>query len=114
MNSRTLCLSTLRLKPGMQLARPLLRPDGAVLMAEGTELSERELEALQQRGIEVVFVSVEDPRGEDEIARDLATAEERVGYIFRTPENATASGYGEARQSLQAAMLTHRRAGWLK
>lgn len=100
----------------MMLARALLRPDGAVLMAEGTELSERDLEHLQQRGIEAVFVGVDDPRSEDDIARDLAAAEERVAYIFRAAEGGVDAdaGYGDARHGLQRVVHDYRRAGWLK
>lgn len=112
---RIQCLSVMRAKPGMTLAKALHRPDGAVLMPEGTELDEGKLEQLQQRGIECLYVRLPETRSPEEIGRELAAAEERVRYIFRAgragPE---APGMAETREMLMEAVLAYRRAGWLK
>jgi hypothetical protein len=113
MNERISCLSVLRLKPGMILARDLLRPDGAVLMAAGTELTESQLGQLQQRGIEVVFVREPDPRSPEEIEVARAAAQARVEYIFRV--QAVGEGDkvppGDARMELRNAILAYRTEG---
>lgn len=99
----------------MHLARPLHRADGAMLMPEGTELTEAALTQLQQRGIEYVFVALEDGRDEAAVVRDLAAAEERVRFIFRDERADGAQehpGMGEAREALRDAVMDYRRAGW--
>lgn len=113
--TRTQCLSVMRVKPGMTLARALHRQDGAVLMPEGSELTDTKLEQIQQRGIDCLFVNVPDPRTPEEIERDLAAAEERVRYIFRAGKGgAEAPGMGEMRDMLMESLLAYRKAGWLK
>ena len=109
MNERTFCLSTLRLKPGMKLARTVHRPDGAVLVPADTELSESLLEQFQQRGIEAVFVRQVDKRSADEIARDQVATEQRVTFLFRAQSGVDAGAENdEARAELQAVMRAYR------
>ncbi|MBK6907785.1 MAG: hypothetical protein IPH08_12205 [Rhodocyclaceae bacterium] len=112
---RIQCLSVLRVKPGMALARALHRPDGAVLMPEGTELDDGKIEQLQQRGIDCLYVRLPESRTPEEIERELAAAEARVRFVFRT--GAAGSGapeMDEMREMLMEAVLAYRRAGWLK
>lgn len=110
MNERISCLPVLRLKPGMTLARALLRPDGAVLMPEGTELSESQLGQLQQRGIEVVYIRQADPRSAEEIEQETAESRARLDYIFRSQAGGDSEqpGMGDARVDLHAALVAYR------
>jgi hypothetical protein len=118
MTERTFCLSTLRLQAGMRVARTLHRPDGAVLLPEGSELTDAHLEQLPQRGIDVVYVSQLDPRSPDEIAHDLALADARVSHIFRPQnaaeiaESAEIAPSDDARAALESAVRAYRQAGW--
>ncbi len=125
MTERNVCLSILRLQPGMRLARAVMRPDGAVLMPAGAEIDESALKQLPQRGIEFVFVVEADTRDAETIARDVAAAEERVNFIFRgisaktnqaisrdgaATEGDEFPGMGEMRDDLHAAVLAYRKA----
>ena len=74
MRQRISCLCTQRLKPGMHLAQALHRADGAILMPEGTEITETVLAQLQQRGIEYVVASLDDNRDEATITKELELA----------------------------------------
>lgn len=108
MTERTVCLSILRLQPGMRLARAVMRPDGVVLMPAGAEIDEASLKQLPQRGVEFVFVVEPDDRDAATIERDVAAAEERVNYIFRGSNSD--AGMGEMRDDLRAALLSYRKA----
>ena len=44
------------LEPGMKLAKPVIGQNEMVLMAEGTELTERLIQRLQDMDVEAVFV----------------------------------------------------------
>jgi hypothetical protein len=110
MSERIVCLSLLRLKPGMRLARPLMRPDGAILMPAGAELDEESLQHLPQRGVEFGYVYQTEDRSPETIAQELAEAEERVRFIFRG-STSDIPGMGETRDWLRDVMITYRRKG---
>lgn len=104
MKNRTLCLSPWRIKPGMILAKPATRQDGAVLLAAGTELTADQLEHLRQRGCEALCVGMPENRGAEEIRREVDQVEARVRHLFRGPGSA-------ARMDLAAAVVAYRRQG---
>ncbi len=103
MTTRAVCLTPIRVTPGVRLARPVLRADGNVLLAAGTELDRDQLAQLWERGIEYVYIETSDERDEAAKARDLAAAEARVATLFRGTSS-------ESRDSLRAAILAYRRA----
>lgn len=88
--------------PGATLARSVLRADGVLLLASGTELDADNLSHLHQRGVEVIFISEDDPREPDAIAAELAAADARVGQIF-------AGESSDMRDDLARAVLVYRR-----
>lgn len=102
MKNRTLCLSPWRIKPGMVLAKPATRHDGAVLLAAGTVLTAEQLEHLRQRGCEALCVGVPESRDEAEVRRDVAQVEQRVHFLFRGPGSA-------ARAELAGVVSAYRR-----
>lgn len=104
MKHRTLCLSPWRIKPGMILAKPAMRQDGAVLLAAGTPLTEYLLEHLRQRGCEALCVGLPETRDPETIHREVAEVEGRVAHIFR--------GEGSpARRELAAVVSAYRKEG---
>lgn len=103
MSTKTVCLTPLRVKAGATLARAVQRADGKLLLPAGSELDADQLNHLNQRGIEFVYVEVDDERDEASIARDIATAEAHVNHLFRGETS-------EAREELKATMLAYRRA----
>lgn len=102
MADRTVCVSTLGLKPGARLAQAVRRADGGMLLAAGTELDIDNLRQLLQRGIECVHVLQHETRSAEQIAHDVAAAEVRVAHLFRGPG-------GAARDELAAAVADYRR-----
>lgn len=102
MAQRILCLTPVRIRPGMTLARPAVRPDGQILLPAGTVLSEEHLQHLMSRGVEYLSVSSDDTRDEAAIAAEVAATGERVDYIFR------GSGSSDARDELREAIRTYR------
>lgn len=71
-------------KPGMTLAKPILRDNGLVLMAEGTELTEALLGRLPGMNIETVVVKG-SPLNMEGMGGSSAYAKraERLGHLFR-------------------------------
>ena len=104
MTERTVCLSPLRVSPGMVLARHVLRADGEVLLAAGTKLDSEKMQHLMQRHVEFVHVLVDDPRDAAAIEQEVAQVASRVNHIFRGQS-------GEARDELRAAVAAYRLAG---
>lgn len=102
MADRTVCVSTLALKPGARLAQAVRRADGGLLLAAGTELDLDNLRQLLQRGIECVHVLQHETRDAAQIERDVAAAGERVAHLFRGES-------GDARRELAAAVADYRR-----
>lgn len=102
MTDRTVCISTLSLKPGARLAYAVRRADGAELMPAGTQVDIDQLRQLIQRGIECVDVLEEETRDAAQIERDVAAATERVAHLFRGKSNA-------ARDELAAVIAEFRR-----
>jgi hypothetical protein len=89
--------------PGAVLARSVLRSDGVVLLVAGTELDADKLSHLHQRGVEVVYLTEDDPRDAEAIANEVAAAEARVSQIFAGPT-------GDIRDELARVVLNYRRA----
>lgn len=101
MSQRVLCLTPVRIRPGMMLARPAVRPDGQVLLPAGTVLTEEHLQHLMARGVEYLAVSSEDTRDEAAVAAEIEAVGARVDYMFRGPSS-------EARQDLHDVVRTYR------
>ncbi len=101
-SDRTVCVSTLGLKPGARLAQSVRRADGVVLLPAGAEVEIEQLRQLIQRGIDCVYVIQEDTRDAAQIERDIAQAEARVATLFR-------GSSGEARDELAAVIADYRR-----
>jgi len=99
---RTVCVSTLGIKPGARLAQAVRRPDGGLLLAAGTEIDVDHLQQLIQRGIECVHVLQEETRDAAQIERDVAAATARVAHLFRGNSSA-------ARDELAATIADYRR-----
>ena len=99
---RTVCISTLGLKPGARLAQAVRRADGGLLLAAGTEVDADQVRQLIQRGIECVHVLQEETRDAAQIERDMAAAAERVAHLFRGKSS-------DARDELAAAITDYRR-----
>lgn len=99
-----LCLSPWRIKPGMILAKPATRHDGAVLLAAGTELTADQLEHLRQRGCEALCVGMPETRSPEEIRREVEQMETRIRHIFRGKGSPT-------RGELAEVVLAYRREG---
>jgi hypothetical protein len=102
MTERTVCRSPLLISPGMRLARPVLRADGEVLLAIGTELDREQLQQLLKRHVDFVYVQQEETRDAGAIEEEAAAATARVERIFRGPGS-------ESREELRAAVMTYRR-----
>ena len=102
MTDRTVCVSTLSLKPGARLAQAVRRADGGLLLAAGTEIDVDHVQQLIQRGIEVVHVLQEETRDAAQIERDVAAAVERVTRLFRGASS-------DARNELAATVTDYRR-----
>lgn len=101
MSTKAVCLTPERVTPGSRLARAVARADGHVLLAQGTELDREQLAHLWERGVEYVYIEVDDPRDGAARAADLEAADARVAELFRGPG-------GEARDALRRAVLAHR------
>jgi hypothetical protein len=99
---RTVCVSTLGIKPGARLAQAVRRADGGLLLAPGTELDVDQLRQLIQRGIECVHVLQEEKRDAAQIERDVAAAAARVAQLFRGKS-------GAARDELAAVVGDYRK-----
>ncbi len=99
---RTVCISTLAIKPGARLAQAVRRPNGALLLAAETELDIDQVRQLVQRGIELVHVLQEETRDAAQIERDVAAAADRVAQLFRGQSS-------DARNELAAAVTDYRR-----
>lgn len=102
MAERTVCISTLGIKPGARLAQAVRRPDGGLLLAAETELDIDQIRQLVQRGIEHVYVLQEETRDAAQIERDVAAAAERVAHLFRGRSS-------DARNELAAVVADYRR-----
>ncbi len=102
MADRTVCVSTLSLKPGARLAQAVRRNDGGLLLPAGTEIDVDHVQQLIQRGIEVVHVLQEETRDAAQIERDVAAAVERVARLFRGASS-------DARNELAVAVTDYRR-----
>lgn len=102
MKLRTLCLAPGRVTPGMTLAKAATNRDGQTLLAAGTTLDAEMLDRLIRRSVETVSVSVPDTRDDATIAEEIAAAEARIAYIFR-------SSATPATEVLRAAVLNFKR-----
>lgn len=73
-----------KLAVGMKLAKPLLSPNGMVIMAEGTELTERLIDRIVDMQLPFIYVegSVKPDIPKEEL---LAELESRFRYVIDKP-----------------------------
>lgn len=73
-----------KLEPGMILAKPIMTPNGMVMLGEGTELSEKWIERIQDMEIASVFI---DGPPIQTISREeaLANLEDRFALVAGKP-----------------------------
>lgn len=70
-------------KPGMKLAKPILRDNGLVLVAENTELSEALLERLDRMDVAMISVQGNPVNFGGGGKNPYAIRGERLGHLFR-------------------------------
>jgi predicted metal-dependent phosphoesterase TrpH len=75
------------LSPGMKLAKSVLSQNGMVLLSEGTELTERWIERIQDMGLDGVSI---DAPAEQTISREdaLAQLDARFKLVVNQPRMA--------------------------
>jgi hypothetical protein len=79
----------------------VLRGDGQVLLAAGTVLDGETIAHLFERGVEMIWIAVDDTRDDATRAQESKAADAHVRHLFRGPSNAV-------RDELRDAVLTHR------
>ena len=74
-------------QPGMTLAKPVTRPNGTVLIAQGTELTPDILSRLHRMDISSIFVhgAPEDASGQASLTHQARL--ERLDHLFRKHES---------------------------
>jgi hypothetical protein len=73
-----------KLLPGMKLAKPIIGKNGMTLLGEGTELTERWIQNIQDMNVEGVFV--EGPSEQDvPLDEALACLEQRFETVHDKP-----------------------------
>ncbi|MDA8124634.1 MAG: hypothetical protein M0009_05560 [Deltaproteobacteria bacterium] len=72
------------LTPGMKLAKPIAGQNGMVLLAEGTELTEKWIERIQDMDVAGVFVEG-DSQPAVPLAEALAGLEKRFATVQQEP-----------------------------
>jgi hypothetical protein len=102
MTQRAISLTPMRVTPGARLARDVLRGDGQVLLAAGAELDREAIAHLFERGVELVWITVDDPRDEATRTAQWQVTEEHLRLVFRGPSNSV-------RDELRDALIAHRR-----
>lgn len=77
-------LTPVDLKVGMKLSKPIIGPNGMVMMAEGAELTERWIERIREMNIEGVYVTgtTEQRTPKDEALQQL---EDRFKHVTDKP-----------------------------
>lgn len=65
------------LQPGMYLSRPLISPEGKVLLHEGIEMKERYIQYLRQQGFSTLFIGEPKAVAEPEIEQDYYDSQHR-------------------------------------
>jgi hypothetical protein len=73
-----------KIEPGMKLAKPILSKAGMVMLSEGTELTEKWIERMQDMGLESILI---DAPAEQTISRENAIAqlESRFKLVANQP-----------------------------
>ncbi len=75
-------------KPGMVLAKPILKENGMVLIAENTELSENHFTILKKQGIKFIVVKGTPlDLGEGAYGFSIKKRLERLDHLFRKHYN---------------------------
>ena len=82
-------LCTDLLEPGMVLAKNVAGPDGGVLFPAGKPLAGEEIAALQEMGVDEVFIKVAGARPDPETLGRLATAYARRFYLYVDADSPT-------------------------
>lgn len=75
------------LQPGMLLSKPLLSPDGKVLLHEGLAMKERYIAYLRHQGISYVYI--DDPQTQDIVVEDVITPKLRLEAMKRAQQAVT-------------------------
>ncbi len=76
-----------KIEPGMKLAKPIMSKGGMVLLSEGTELTEKWLERIQEMGLDGIFI---DAPAEQALSREdaLAQLDSRFKLVVNQPHMA--------------------------
>ncbi|GAB6888815.1 hypothetical protein JCM13304A_23140 [Desulfothermus okinawensis JCM 13304] len=75
-------------KTGMVLAKPVLKENGMVLIAQGTELTENHFSILKKQGIKFIVVKGTPlDLGEGAYGFSIKKRLDRLDYIFRKHKN---------------------------
>lgn len=102
MKTRIVCLPPGRLRPGMTTATAILARQGEELLSANCTLDEAMIEGIRRRSIKCIIVMIPDDRDMATIAREIATEEKRLVYIFRGDST-------EAREDLHRSVAAYRR-----
>lgn len=78
-----------QIRPGMFLAEAIRDRFGNVMLPEGLELSEQNLDSLKQRGIATAMVRIDrPPMTEVELAAQTKAVQDRLNQLFTQSEDA--------------------------
>jgi hypothetical protein len=73
-----------KLLPGMKLAKPIIGKNGMTLLGEGTELTERWIQNIQDMNVDGIYV--EGPSEQDvPLDEALACLEQRFDTVYEKP-----------------------------
>jgi hypothetical protein len=77
-------IATDKLEPGMKLAKPVINQNGMVILGEGTELTEKLIQHLQNMNVDGIFV--EGPSVQEvPLDEALASLEKRFETVHDKP-----------------------------
>jgi len=77
-------IPSIKLEPGMKLAKPVIAKNGMVILGEGTELNETWIERI--RDMEIASVFIDGPPIQTIPKEDaLASLDERFALVFDKP-----------------------------
>jgi hypothetical protein len=76
-----------KVEPGMKLAKPIMSQSGMVLLGEGTELTDKWLERMQDMGLDGIFI---DAPAEQLLSKEeaLAALDSRFKLVVNQPRMA--------------------------
>jgi hypothetical protein len=73
-----------KLEPGMKLSRPLIAKGGMVLLGEGTELTEKWIDRIQEMDVDGIFIDGPSEQSEPK-DESLAKLDARFRSVEREP-----------------------------